>query len=136
MRRYFVDTWYVIALADPFDEAHSAALRLERSIVGAQLVTHDAIFMEMLAYLSGAGANMRRKATTIVRRAILGILVFPADRNLFLAGLDLYERRPDKEYSLVDCMSMELMAAQGITDVLTNDRHFRQAGFTVLFDAP
>jgi len=136
MRRYFVDTWYLIALADPFDQAHSAALRLERSLAGARFIAHDAIFMEMLAYLGGSGANMRRKAVEIVRRSMLGIQVFPAARDLFLLGLNLYERRPDKEYSLVDCMSMELMTAQGITHVLTNDHHFRQAGFTVLSDAP
>jgi predicted nucleic acid-binding protein len=52
--------------------------------------------------------------------------------DLFSAALSLYEQRPDKEYSLVDCMSMTLMRERGITHVLTNDHHFRQEGFTVV----
>ena len=49
-----------------------------------------------------------------------------------MRALDLYSQRPDKEYSLVDCMSMVLMRERGITHVLTNDHHFRQEGFTVV----
>jgi len=36
----------------------------------------------------------------------------------------LYRARPDKEYSLTDCMSMHVMCREGLTDVLTNDHHF------------
>jgi len=45
----------------------------------------------------------------------------------------LYEQRPDKEYSLTDCISMQVMKAMGITEVLTHDRHFVQEGFIILF---
>jgi predicted nucleic acid-binding protein len=51
---------------------------------------------------------------------------------LFPGAIDIYSRRPDKEYSLIDCMSMTLMRSRGITHVLTNDHHFRQEGFTVV----
>ena len=135
--QYFVDAWYCIALINRFDDDHAAALRLRRALAQATLITHDAVLTEVLTYFSGFGANVRLHTVTTVRELMRNaMLVFPADRLLFLAGLDLYERRPDKEYSLVDCMSMELMAAQGITHVLTNDHHFRQAGFVVLSDAP
>ena len=50
----------------------------------------------------------------------------------FQSRLRLSSERPDKEYSLVDCMSMTLMRERGITHVLTNDHHFRQEGFTVV----
>jgi len=52
----------------------------------------------------------------------------------FLAGLALYERRPDKEYSLVDCISMNVMRLRGIWEILTHDRHFSQEGFVRLAD--
>jgi predicted nucleic acid-binding protein len=58
--------------------------------------------------------------------------VLELDRPLFIAALDLYEQRRDKEYSLVDCASMVIMRQRGITHVLTNDHHFTQAGFTIL----
>jgi uncharacterized protein len=47
----------------------------------------------------------------------------------FLSGLAYYEDRPDKGYSLTDCVSMTVMRVRGLTDVLTNDEHFRQEGF-------
>ena len=50
-----------------------------------------------------------------------------------MAGLDLYRARPDKRYSLTDCISMQTMRKEGITEVLTNDRHFEQEGFRALF---
>lgn len=46
--------------------------------------------------------------------------------------LQLYESRPDRTYSLVDCISMNAMREEGITDALTNDHHFTQEGFTIL----
>jgi len=46
--------------------------------------------------------------------------------------LELYARRLDKEYSLTDCISMNVMRDEGITDILTNDHHFTQEGFTIL----
>jgi predicted nucleic acid-binding protein len=50
-----------------------------------------------------------------------------------MAALTLYEARPDKEYSLTDCRSMVALRARGISEVLTNDHHFTQEGFTILF---
>ncbi len=59
----------------------------------------------------------------------------PQSHDSFMAGLDLYEARPDKGYSLTDCISMNVMTAEGLTDVLTNDMHFTQEGFHALFRA-
>jgi len=47
--------------------------------------------------------------------------------------MSLYEARPDKGYSLTDCISMQTMRREGITEVLTDDRHFEQEGFHALF---
>ncbi len=52
---------------------------------------------------------------------------------MFLSGFDLYRARPDKGYSLTDCISMQIMRREGLTDALTNDRHFEQEGFRALF---
>jgi predicted nucleic acid-binding protein len=59
--------------------------------------------------------------------------VIPQSRESFLAGLRLYRSRPDKGYSLVDCISMQTMHQEGLTEALTNDRHFEQEGFRALF---
>jgi predicted nucleic acid-binding protein len=47
-------------------------------------------------------------------------------------GFDLFSKRPDKEWSLTDCISFVVMQEHGVTDALTTDRHFAQAGFTML----
>jgi uncharacterized protein len=132
---YFLDTWFFIALANRFDEHHSAARRLEAYYSSASLVTHDAVLSELLAFFSGFGSLTRQRAVNVVRETLRNIAVEPADRRLFLAGLDRYAQRIDKEYSHVDCMSMVLMEKRGIVSVLTNDHHFSQAGFNIITDA-
>ncbi|HUR83370.1 MAG TPA: PIN domain-containing protein [Thermoanaerobaculia bacterium] len=130
MREIFADAWFFIALANPFDSHHAAAIRLH--VRPQRFVTHDAVLTEVLAHFSKAGARGRQEAARMARRALRELYVEPVSRELFLLALDLYSRRPDKAYSLVDCMSMVLMRQRGIEHVLTNDHHFRQEGFTVV----
>ena len=61
------------------------------------------------------------------------VRIVPQTTASFLAGLTLYHGRLDKGYSLTDCISMQTMRIEGITDVLTNDAHFEQEGFRALF---
>ena len=65
-------------------------------------------------------------------RAAQDVEVVPATMEWFDRGLELYETRPDKEWSLTDCISFLVMRERGVTDALTNDHHFEQAGFRVL----
>ena len=65
-----------------------------------------------------------------------GVMVIPQSDDLFRRGLDLYDRRPDKEYSLVDCIAMIVMEDEGITEILTNDHHFEQERYNVLIKKP
>ncbi len=55
------------------------------------------------------------------------------ERESFISGLQLYRARSDKGYSMTDCISMQTMRREGLTEVLTNDRHFEQEGFRTLF---
>ena len=78
---------------------------------------------------------MRHKAA-LTAQAILQsptVHVIRQSHDSFRAGLDLYIARPDKGYSLTDCISMHAMRSHGLTDALTNDRHFEQEGFRILF---
>jgi predicted nucleic acid-binding protein len=61
------------------------------------------------------------------------IEVLPQTRADFDAALALYEARSDKGYSLTDCRSIVALRALGVSEVLTNDHHFTQEGFTILF---
>jgi len=90
---------------------------------------------EYLTFFASASETLRRRAATSVRRILAKpvIRVIPQSRSSFLAGLDLYSQTPDKGYSLVDCISMQTMRREGLTEALTNDRHFEQEGFRALF---
>lgn len=132
MPSYFADTWFVIATFDRFDAAHGSIRRLEPRLADRELITHDGVLMEFLAFVSRSGSEHRDKATQVVRNAMRRWTVHPADRPRFLRGVQMYSDRRDKEYSLVDCMSMTIMRDYGIQHVLTNDHHFAQEGFILV----
>ena len=60
------------------------------------------------------------------------LTVFGESDRLFEKGRELYIRRPDKEWSLTDCISFVVMQEQGLSEALTGDHHFEQAGFKAL----
>lgn len=132
MQTFFADTWFFIALLDRTDGHHRRALRLASAISPRSLVTHDGVLTEMLAAFAGDGARARQKAVEAARRAMHMSEAVMVDRPLFVRALDRYAARPDKEYSLTDCMSMVVMEERGIRHVLTYDHHFSQAGFVVV----
>ncbi len=138
VRTLFADTFYWIALLDPNDAFHGAVLALGSTLGKVRLVTTDEVLAEVLTFFSRSGPLWRSKAATMVRRTRSNpdVDVLPQTRADFDAALALYEARPDKEYSLTDCRSMLAMKALGLTEVLTNDHHFTQEGFTILFPTP
>lgn len=52
--------------------------------------------------------------------------------ELYDAAFTLFKSRKDKDWGLVDCVSFIVMQNRGITDALTTDEHFQQAGFRAL----
>jgi predicted nucleic acid-binding protein len=98
-------------------------------------MTTDEVLIELLAFFSAFDPRMRQYLAEFARDLLANqthVDVVEQSRESFLAGLALYEKRPDKSYSLVDCISMQLMKAEGLTDALTSDGHFFQEGFTIL----
>jgi len=135
MLRVFADTFYWVALIHRKDASHKAVMDWSRSVGPVRIVTTD-VLTEVLAFCS-ADEGLRSDAAKIVRGILAGptVRVMPQSHEGFLRGLILYEARPDKGYSLTDCISMETMRQEGLTHVLTNDRHFEQEGFSALFRA-
>ena len=137
MRRVFADAVYWIALANPRDQWHPQALKASQGLQGAEIVTTEEVLVEFLAYFSGFGRLMREGGVRYAESVLgdPGIVVLPQTHQSFLDGLSLYKARPDKGYSLTDCISMQAMRSHGIIEVLTNDHHFAQEGFVVLLKA-
>lgn len=134
MSAVFADTFYWIALMNKRDSAHRFAVEQARRLAPRGLVTSDEVLTEFLAFC--ASDTVLRGAAGRAANALLSdrrIRAIPQSRGSFLEGLALYNSRPDKGYSLTDCISMQTMRREGLTDVLTNDRHFEQEGFRRLF---
>lgn len=135
MRGLFADAFYWIALLHAGDQWHHQVIAFTETVGTHHVYTTDAVFDEYLATYSARASYLRQRAAVSVRRLLAApeVTVIPQTRALFLAGLTLYEARPDKAYSLTDCISMQVMRREGLTDVLTNDHHFTQEGFHILF---
>ena len=133
MRRYFIDAFYWIALFSHRDQWHSRVMAFDVTLGDSPLYTTDEILTEFLAFYSAT--DLRTRAAAFVQRVLstVGTTVIPQTRAGFLDALALYQARPDKHYSLTDCISMHVMRHEGLTDVLTNDHHFTQEGFHILF---
>lgn len=135
MRKLFVDTFVWIALIDPKDNWHS---RVKQTLIDTQpckLVTTDEVLSEVLTFYSKSGSFARKEAAAVVKNVLKDpdIEVREQTRQSFVAGLSLYQQRPDKGYSITDCVSMNTMKQLSLTEVLTHDKHFSQEGFVVLF---
>jgi predicted nucleic acid-binding protein len=130
----FADTFYWVALIHRKDARNKAVMEWSRAAASAVLFTTEEVLTEVLAFCS-ADEGLRAKAVKTVRSILVArtVHVVPQSHESFLDGLSLYESRPDKGYSLTDCISMQTMRREGLSDVLTNDRHFEQEGFRALF---
>jgi predicted nucleic acid-binding protein len=126
----FADTAYWIALLNPRDDLHAAALDAEAAQTADRLVTSDMVLTELLNAFSGSQA-LRSVAVRAVQTLFSDarVSVEPQTRELFTAALATYAARLDKTWSLTDCTSMLIMERRAISDVLSSDHHFEQAGY-------
>jgi predicted nucleic acid-binding protein len=98
---------------------------------------HQLIVTEYVLVEIGNGLSARRYrqlAATIIAgfRNSADVEFIPASPELLDAALALYQNRLDKDWGLTDCASFVVMTERGLTDALTPDEHFRQAGFRPL----
>jgi predicted nucleic acid-binding protein len=134
VKAVFADTSYWIALINPREALHTEASALARRFASSQVVTSEMVCVELLNSFSSAGPHLRAGAVALVvalRRSQAG-MVWPQSPDLFQNALLQYAQMRDKEWSLTDCASFQIMNSEGIHEALTSDRHFAQAGFSVL----
>jgi predicted nucleic acid-binding protein len=129
----FVDTACVVALVNSKDALHEPATeRFEDARSQARLVTTRAVCFEIGNFFKKS--EHRRLAAELLQRIEVApdIDVLPISDDLYQRALRLFGNRPDKQWSLTDCSSFLVMEERGITDALTADHHFSQAGFLAL----
>jgi predicted nucleic acid-binding protein len=134
MSTVFADTLYWIALINSRDQWHERAVSINSALTDASLVTTDSVLIEVANFFAEYGEIMRRKVALAIRTVLNDeqVEVLTESRHTFLNGLETYESRADKGYSLTDCIAMNVMRKRGISEVLTHDTHFTQEGFHIL----
>ncbi len=132
----FADTAYWIALLVKQDQYHSRAQAWTPWITG-RITTTALVLLETANAL--ARPTWRASAVALIDhlRQRADVQIIPAEPALWERGWDLYRSRPDKAWSLTDCISFLVMQEARLTDALTTDEHFRQAGLrAVLLEDP
>jgi predicted nucleic acid-binding protein len=130
----FLDTAFAIALSSSGDDLHRVALALadELEISPTRIVTTRAVLME----IGNALSKQRYRPAAVELLLSLEndpkVEIVPVSGDLYAQAFKLFSERTDKEWGLVDCVSFVVMRERGITDALTSDDHFRQAGFNAL----
>jgi uncharacterized protein len=134
MHKVFADTDYWVAILNPREQLHAKAKSASVSFAKARLVTSEMVLAELLAFYSVKGERLRDGAVMLVEtmRQRPKVTIVPQTSSQFQEALALYKQFRDKEWSLTDCASILIMREESITDALSNDQHFEQAGFHAL----
>lgn len=132
MQPWFVDTAYAVALANESDELHDRALALESHIMrdAIALLTTEAVLIEIASALRFP--RLRHSAVEIIEGLWRSAVIVQLSPDLLRESWEMYKRHSDKEWSWVDTISFVVMRREGMTEALTSDHHFTQAGFRAL----
>jgi len=127
----FADAFYFVARLNRRDQHHEHVLEFSRGF-RARLLTTDWILMEVADALAESQCRGRVREWVHHLRQSAACEIVPASRELLDRALELYHQHSDKEWTLTDCTSFVIMREQGVSEALTGDKHFEQAGFVAL----
>jgi len=127
----FADTVFLIAYFNRRDHLHEMAERAVEDIEDAMLTT-EFVLLEFADACAGRDLRGLFQAAHESLRASYNVEIVGLSSQLFDRGCRLYRSRPDKDWSLTDCTSFVVMEERGLSEALTADHHFEQAGFRAL----
>jgi uncharacterized protein len=125
---YFADTFFFLALLNPDDQAHMEAVRWASEPRGP-LVTTAWVLAEVADAMAAPGNRRSFLMLVSALRHNSAVDILPPEPGLFERGLDLYSLRRDRSWSLTDCISFVVMVDRGLSEALTGDEYFEEAGF-------
>jgi predicted nucleic acid-binding protein len=134
MSPIFVDTSALIALGNTRDQFHLQAKEIFKELVLARnrfLTTNAVIFELTNAFSAVQYKSIAIKLIDMINNS-RGWSVITIDDDLMTKGISRFRKMHDKDWSLVDCISMIISEDIGCTNIFSNDHHFEQAGFVIL----
>lgn len=136
MKTCFADAFFYVALLDRNDQFHKRAVAFASEFTGSYVTTRW-VLAEVGNALSGTRHRAGVASFLCEIETDRSVKIMQASDAIYSRGLTLFGERPDKEWSLTDCISLVVMKDEELSDALTRDHHFKQAGFVPVFaDAP
>ena len=132
MTTYFADAYYFVALLSPRERHHDEVVAFAREMP-AGLVTTGWVVAETAAMMCAPAYRRSLLRLIALVQGHPSFEFIPADHAYFSKACDFLRQYDDKAWSLTDCISFIVMRERGITHALTADRHFEQAGFSILY---
>ncbi|MGD9894917.1 MAG: type II toxin-antitoxin system VapC family toxin [Dehalococcoidia bacterium] len=131
LQPWFIDAGHWIALLNRGDQLHERARRLNATLRG-RLVTTEAVLTEVGNWM--ARPPLRALVAPFLHRVHSNphLEIVAVDHELFARAVTFFTSRADKDWGLTDCISFVVMQDRGITEALSADVHFVQAGFRAL----
>jgi predicted nucleic acid-binding protein len=136
---YFADTSFWIGLSSKRDQHHHRAFAWHQFVIRTRstIVTTEAVLLEWLNALSDVSTRRIAAESYLRVRADARIEVLPLQAELMDSAIQLYRDRPDKNWSLTDCLSFLVLERRGLAEALTTDHDFEQAGLRAnMLDQP
>ncbi len=130
--RVFADTYFYLALLNPRDAAYGTAHRWSSGSSIREVVTTAWVLLELADAMHMPGGRTVAASFIADLHLAVNTRIVPASEKLLERGFVLYASRPDKAWSLTDCLSFVVMADERLTQALTGDHHFTQAGYEAL----
>ena len=127
MKIVFADTSFYVATLNPRDVKHARAEVAGRSIRG-RVVTTEYVLLEVATFFCEAPNRAVFLDLLLALQNDPEVTILPASGDLWKRGIALFAARPDKDWSLTDCISFVVMQERKIQDALTAGHHFEQTG--------
>jgi predicted nucleic acid-binding protein len=131
MMPVFADTAFYVAFHNRRDALHVRAVELASRLT-APIITTEFVLLEVANFFKRHGDRGKFAEFDAALRSDPTTTIVPASSELYAHGRTLFAARSDKEWLLIDCTSFVVMTERGLTDALTADEHFEQAGFRAL----
>ena len=125
-----MDTGYLVALEDADDENHPRAREhLDGRASMPTLTTTSYVLDEVVTFFNVRGQHAKAVEVGEMLLGSPSVGMVHVGEDLLRRGFGLLRDRPDKDYSLTDCVSFVLMREHGISVAFAFDKHFEQEGF-------
>ena len=130
--KMLADTSALLALHARADQHHAQAVSFLRTHPEARFVLTDLVLTELVTRLRARADAAHAAAAGRSYLASQRYEILFTDASLITSGLARMAQYADKQLSLTDCVSFELMDRFGLTTAFSFDRDFRDCGYQML----